>query len=79
VLDALRPGHELTYHPGEANFRMADVLVVAKAGSAPPANVEAVLANARAIRPEPRVVDHGTGPPRRQDLDPAGRGCRCGE
>jgi predicted GTPase len=46
VLDALRPGHELAYHPGEVNFRMADVLVVAKVGSAPSEHVEAILANA---------------------------------
>ena len=51
VLDALRAGHELAYHPGETNFRMADVLVVTKVDSAPPASLEAILANARAVRP----------------------------
>jgi predicted GTPase len=56
VLDALRAGHELAYHPGETNFRMADVLVVTKVDSAPPASVEAILANARAIRPAAPVV-----------------------
>ena len=25
VLDPHRPGHELLYHPGETNLRMADV------------------------------------------------------
>jgi predicted GTPase len=56
VLDALRPGHELAYHPGEANFRMADVLVVAKVGSAPSEHVEAILANARTVRPTAPIV-----------------------
>ena len=30
VADALRPSHELSYHPGEANFRMADIIIVNK-------------------------------------------------
>ena len=34
VADPLRAGHELAYHPGEANLRMADVVVVNKVDSA---------------------------------------------
>ncbi|MCX6088174.1 MAG: GTPase, partial [Caldiserica bacterium] len=34
VADPLRPGHELTYHPGEMNFRSADVIVINKEDSA---------------------------------------------
>lgn len=30
IADALRPHHELLYHPGEANFRMADLIVINK-------------------------------------------------
>jgi predicted GTPase len=56
VLDAHRPGHELTYHPGETNLRMADVLVVSKVDSAPAGNVERVVASARAARPEAPVL-----------------------
>ena len=51
LLDAHRPGHELTYHPGETNLRMADVLIVNKVDSAPSAGVEQVIATARAVRP----------------------------
>ena len=51
LLDAHRPGHETAYHPGEMNFRMADVLVVSKVDSAPPENVDAILASVRAARP----------------------------
>jgi len=51
LLDAHRPGHETAYHPGETNFRMADVLVLSKVDSAPPENVDAVLKSARAVRP----------------------------
>ena len=35
LADPLRPGDEAAYHPGEANVRMADVVVVAKCDSAP--------------------------------------------
>src|ERR671923_2129219 len=45
VCDPHRPGHELRYHPGETNLRMADVCVVNKIDSAPPEGVEAVLAS----------------------------------
>jgi predicted GTPase len=30
VADALRPGHELTYHPGNINFRAANVIVITR-------------------------------------------------
>ena len=56
MLDAHRPGHELTYHPGETNFRMADVIVVNKVDSAPPENVEQLLALATAMKPEVPVL-----------------------
>jgi predicted GTPase len=56
VLDPHRPGHELRYHPGETNLRLADVCVVNKVDSAPPAGVEQVLASVRAVNPGARVV-----------------------
>ena len=36
VADPLRAGHETTYHPGETNIRMADVIVINKVDSATP-------------------------------------------
>lgn len=51
LLDPLRPGHELAYHPGETNYRMADILVVTKVSSASPDKVEATVANAARLRP----------------------------
>src|SRR5918912_3928097 len=47
VLDPHRPGHELRYHPGETNLRMADVCVVNKVDSAPQEGVDAVLDSIR--------------------------------
>ena len=43
VVDPHRPGHELLYHPGETNLRMADVCVVNKIDSAPQEGIDLVL------------------------------------
>ncbi len=56
VVDPHRAGHELRYHPGETNLRMAHVCVVNKIDSAPPEGVEAVLESIRAHNPEAKVV-----------------------
>ena len=56
VVDPHRPGHELRYHPGETNLRMADVAVVNKVDSAPPEGVDAVLESIREHNPSARIV-----------------------
>src|SRR2546430_10037096 len=40
VADPLRAGHELSYYPGETNFRMAGVIVINKIDSATPERSE---------------------------------------
>jgi predicted GTPase len=56
VVDPLRPGHELRYHPGETNLRMADVVVVNKMDSAEVDAVGEVVANIEAVNPRARIV-----------------------
>ncbi|HSL83333.1 MAG TPA: GTPase, partial [Thermoanaerobaculia bacterium] len=56
LLDPHRPGHELTYYPGQTNFLMGDLLIVNKVETAEPENVDRVVANARRHNPEARVV-----------------------
>lgn len=56
VVDPLRAGHELTYHPGETNLLMADVVVVNKLDAARPEQVERVLADVAAANPRATVV-----------------------
>ncbi len=56
VADPLRPGHEMSYYPGETNFRSADVIVVNKADVARPEDVELVVKNAAALNPSATVV-----------------------
>ena len=56
VVDPHRPGHELRYHPGEQNLRMADVCVVNKTDTAPPQGVEAVIESIRRVNPSAKIV-----------------------
>ena len=56
VVDPLRPGHELLFHPGEVNLRMADVVVINKVDVASPHDVAAVVSNVRAVNPNAVIV-----------------------
>src|SRR5512133_3257103 len=56
VVDPHRPGHELRYHPGETNLRMADVCVVNKMDSAPQEGIDAVLTSIRESNADARIV-----------------------
>jgi predicted GTPase len=57
VADPHRPGHELTYHPGEVTLRMADVVVINKVDSADYAGIDAVRKNIAAVNPNAVVID----------------------
>jgi predicted GTPase len=57
VADPHRAGHELTYHPGEANLRMADVVVVNKIDTANLEDVARVRENVRLLRPGATIVE----------------------
>ncbi len=56
VADPLRAGHELLYHPGETNFRRADVIVINKMDTASKAQVDIVLKNAKAVNPKAVII-----------------------
>ncbi len=57
VVDPLRPGHEVAYHPGEANLRLADVVVVNKVDTAAPLDVQRVLSTIGEVNPTAAVVE----------------------
>ena len=61
VVDPLRAGHALRYHPGETNLRMADVVVINKVDSATPDQLDAVLADIRELVPTATVI-HAASP-----------------
>ena len=56
VVDPHRAGHERRYHPGEANVRMADAIVINKVDSASPEQVEAVERSVRELNPDAAIV-----------------------
>jgi predicted GTPase len=56
VADALRPGDGRTFHPGEANLRFADVVVINKVDAASSAAVAEAEAVAVALNPSATVV-----------------------
>lgn len=57
VADPHRPGHELRYHPGEANLRMADVVVINKVDTADAGNVNLVREHIRQANPAAVVIE----------------------
>ncbi|HNV95889.1 MAG TPA: cyclic 2,3-diphosphoglycerate synthase, partial [Bacteroidales bacterium] len=57
VADPLRPGAELSFHPGETVARMADVIVINKIDSASLENINIVRDNLRKINPNAIIVD----------------------
>jgi predicted GTPase len=56
VADPLRAGHETSYHPGETNFRMADVIVINKVDSATPEQIAEVEQSAAELNPKAMVI-----------------------
>ncbi len=56
VCDPLRQGHEVSYYPGETNFRMADVLIINKMDSAKKADVKRLLGNIKKFNPRAVVI-----------------------
>jgi predicted GTPase len=56
VADPLRPGDERRYHPGEANLRMADAVIINKIDSAEPEAIDSVRAAISELNPRAAVV-----------------------
>jgi len=57
VVDPHRPGHELSYYPGEVTLRLADVVVINKIDSADFDNIQLVRTNIARVNPHAAVVD----------------------
>jgi len=57
VADPHRVGHEITYHPGEANLRMANVVVINKIDTADPNNVKLVEQNIKTVNPNATILE----------------------
>lgn len=57
VTDPHRPGHEMSYYPGEITLKLADVVIINKIDSAEPENVKIVRENIHKINPNALVID----------------------
>jgi len=57
VCDPLRAGDEMNYHPGEANLRMADTIVINKVDSASPEQMAAVRASIEKANPQAMCIE----------------------
>jgi predicted GTPase len=57
VVDPHRPGHEMSYYPGNVTLRLADVVVINKIDSAGPEGIDTVRRNVAAVNPKAVVVD----------------------
>lgn len=57
VADPHRAGHEVTYHPGETNLRMANVVIINKVDTADPQKVNQVKENVKILNPKAVILD----------------------
>jgi len=56
VVDPLRAGHEISYHPGEVNLRSSDVVLINKMDSATREQIETVQKNIGLYNPKAAVI-----------------------
>jgi predicted GTPase len=57
VVDPFRTGDEMTYHPGETNVRMADVVLINKIDTAPRSSIELLRKNIKELNPHAVVLE----------------------
>ncbi len=57
VVDPHRPGHELSYYPGNTSLRMADAVVVNKIDSADAKDILTVINNVRMVNPTATIIE----------------------
>ena len=56
VVDPHRPGHELSYYPGEVCLQMADVVIINKVDSATAENIAIVEKNVKKVNPNAKII-----------------------
>ncbi|MGD2057486.1 MAG: cyclic 2,3-diphosphoglycerate synthase [Anaerolineales bacterium] len=57
IVDPHRPGHELKYHPGEANVRAADVVLINKVDTADEEAILQVRENVSMLNPGATIIE----------------------
>jgi predicted GTPase len=56
LFDALRPGHERAYFPGETNMLLADIAIINKVDAAKPENIEIIRRNISRYAPSADIL-----------------------
>ena len=57
LADPERAGHEVKYHPGETNLRMANIVIINKVDTANPKSVETIKKNVKELNPEAVIIE----------------------
>ena len=57
LVDPHRPGHEMSYYPGEVNMRLADVIIINKIDTAPQEGIQQVRANSEKLNPKALIIE----------------------
>ena len=57
LADPHRPGHEISYYPGEVNTRSADVVIINKANTANKEDIETVRKNVKNVNPSAQIIE----------------------
>jgi len=57
VVDPFRAGDEMTYHPGEANVRMADVVLINKVDTASRSSIDLLRENVKKLNPGAVILE----------------------
>lgn len=57
LTDALRPGHERLFYPGEVNLRRGNLVIITKINEAKESDLKEIRANIRTVNPDAGVLD----------------------
>jgi len=57
LADPHRPGHEISYYPGEVNTRSADMIIINKVNTADKKNIELVRKNVEKVNPNAKIIE----------------------
>ncbi|MCC7552077.1 GTPase [Candidatus Micrarchaeota archaeon] len=56
VADALRPGHEKLFYPGEITFRIADAIIINKENTANNRDIDTIVLNAKNMNSKAKII-----------------------
>ena len=73
VADPFRVGHELAYHPGMANYLMADAIIINKVNTAKKENTEKLKENIKKWNPSATIIECNSKLSMEEEIDLKGK------